>query len=503
MLRFSFTKKCTFILFYLFYTLTAGFLFAQTVSRKKDIAVFRLAQSDAVPTAVAAGIDQRITGVITSFKRFNVIGLQYRLRSADVSSFIEKIKELRENQSEIPETVLSGEEAFTRADWERLTGAFLVFVPEITSYNEAVIYEDAVRNGKKVVKTYWEVKVKGALTIIDVSGETMGQRVLPLSAETTSSRRSTAIDSVIDSLASSVHTAIKFEPEFALASGIIAVDRNTHTVTIEMGKDMGVREGDEYVLQKPVFVGGKQSLIETGFLIISKVYDSFSTGKVIYANEPIVEGDTVTERPHHNFILQGYGGITVPMTGVTPNRSTEYLRVQPTFGIRGIYGGTFHVSFLFGYEYAIQQPLGKSAALSEKPLKFSPFGMGYLGMGVYNFYAGRFKISPELQFCLSGSRVYSQSPASKKAITVSAVAPQLGGRVLVSADYFITRRWTAGISAGLGYMHGLLKAQRAGELLKTEGMLTAAETETIGNYSWDILSSHLNTYLFIGITGRF
>ena len=54
-------------------------LFAQTVSGKKDIAVFRLAYSSDMPSEVAARIDQRIIGVVTSFKRFNVIGMQYRL----------------------------------------------------------------------------------------------------------------------------------------------------------------------------------------------------------------------------------------------------------------------------------------------------------------------------------------------------------------------------------------------------------------------------------------
>ena len=118
------------------YVLAAVLLAAQTVSGKKDIAVFRLSHSGDVPSEVAARIDQRIIGTVTSFKRFNVIGMQYRLNSSNVASFIDQIKGMKEHQSEVPETVLSGEEAFTRADWERLTGAFLVFVPRITAYDE-------------------------------------------------------------------------------------------------------------------------------------------------------------------------------------------------------------------------------------------------------------------------------------------------------------------------------------------------------------------------------
>lgn len=123
---FKYSKRYIFVIVYV---ILATLLSAQTVSGKKDIAVFRLSHSGYVPSEVAARIDQRIIDVVTSFKRFNVIGMEYRLNSNNIVSFIDQIKRMKEQQSEISETVLSGEEAFTRADWERLTGAFLVFAP--------------------------------------------------------------------------------------------------------------------------------------------------------------------------------------------------------------------------------------------------------------------------------------------------------------------------------------------------------------------------------------
>ena len=75
------------------------------MSGKKDIAVFKLSHSSDVPSEVAARIDQRIIGVVTSFKRFNVIGMQYRLSSSNIASFIEQIKGMKEQRLEIPETV--------------------------------------------------------------------------------------------------------------------------------------------------------------------------------------------------------------------------------------------------------------------------------------------------------------------------------------------------------------------------------------------------------------
>lgn len=487
--------------FALVYVLLATLLSAQTVSSKKDIAVFRLSHSGYVPSEVAARIDQRIIGIVTSFKRFNVIGMEYRLNSSTIASFIDQIKRTKEQRSEMSETVLSGEEAFTRADWERLTGAFLVFAPRITDYDEKLIFEETEVEGKKVIKKYWMVRIEGALSILDVSGSA-GERVIPLSVRKIAKRRSDAVDDAITSLLSSIYTAIKFEPEFALASGILAVDRKNNTVTIELGKDIGINAGDEYILQKSISVAGKQSVKETGLLIISEVHDTFSIAKVIYADQPIVEGDAVKERLNSHILLQGYAGITVPITGVMTKNLKEYLRVQPTFGIRAAYHANFHLSISIGYEYAMQQPIGEASVLSAKPMRLTPFGTGYLGVGVYNFYTSRFKITPELQFCFSGASVAAQTGSSKLGST-AVTAAQLGGRVLVSADYFISRNWTIGGSAGFGYMHNILSPAQAAEKLKNESLFPNPGLNKVNDYAWDILSSHLNFYAFIGITGRF
>ena len=489
------------IVYVLLIGLTA--LCAEAVSGKKDIAVFRLSQSGVMPTEVAARIDQRITAAVASFRRFNVIGMQYRLNTADVSVFINKIRESKEQLSDLPETVLSGEEAFTRADWERLTGAFLVFAPRITAYQESILYDDAIVDGKKAVKQFWEIKIEGALSIVDVSG-TAGERIIPFSVVRIFTRRSDAIDSAIDAVTDAVYDAVKFEPEFTLSSGILEIDRQHNTVTIELGSNMGIRVGDEYTLQKPIVTAGHSSSVETGFFIISEVHDTFSIGKIVYATQPVVEGDSVKEQPYYNLILQGYGGITVPLTGVKQGKAKDYMRVQPTFGIKGIYRYNFHFSVSFGYEYAIQQPIGQSSAADAKPLRLSPFGMMYMGLGVHNFYMARFKITPEIQFCYSGVSVGAQNASSTQrnnGFTVT--ASQLGGRALVSADYFISRNWTAGVSAGLGYMHSLTDARGIAERLRYAGFLSAADAAKVSQYDWDMLSSHLNFYCFIGLTRRF
>ncbi|HOV39477.1 MAG TPA: hypothetical protein PLG79_12185, partial [Spirochaetales bacterium] len=109
---------------------------AQQVSDKKEIAVFNLSYYDwNIPNNALGAIDEQIRAVFINMGRFNVIGLTQRLGVKDVNTFIEKMKDFKSRNVEIPEKVLMGQEAFTEADWNRLVGAFLVVIPSITYFN--------------------------------------------------------------------------------------------------------------------------------------------------------------------------------------------------------------------------------------------------------------------------------------------------------------------------------------------------------------------------------
>lgn len=487
------------------------FLFSQVVSEKKDVAIFPLySEGYYMPNGLTARIDQAISVAIASFKRFNVIGMQNRMRSADVESFIRKIKESKEAQVEVSTTVLAGEEAFTRADWEKLTGSFLVFVPSISYYDEEIIYEKKQKNGATVIEAYWQITIDGSLTIIDGTGQ-KGQRVFPLSVQTFKQNKQTAVDNAVESMGIAVRNAIQSEPEFALKSGIIAVDRKRNNVTIQFGHDMGIKPGDEFSIEKPVFIGGLQSSTEVGFFIVTEVHDVFSIGTIVYATQPIVEGDSVKERPRKKLDFQLYTGVTIPVTGTGTTGASNYLPVQPGFGMRFSYALPFHVGFLMGYEYTIQQSI--HPVMRSRPLDPFSAGTSYIGITLYNFYASRFKITPELHFCVSAMAVHA-NPADSSALSAkktkqeekwyekTAYAWHIGGRAILSVEYIMSRRWSLNFSAGVGYMESLTNVRTAGDSLYRKGELAASDLSRIQDYSWNMFYSHLNVYAFLGITQR-
>ncbi|HKK65046.1 MAG TPA: hypothetical protein VJ967_04260, partial [Clostridia bacterium] len=109
---------------------------AQEVSEKKDIAVFNLSYSDySIPSGALGLVDQSIQNVFIDLGRFNVLGMKYRLNSNEIDEFISKIKELKQENVEIPEAVRLGEETFTEADFNKLVGSFIVVVPVVSYYN--------------------------------------------------------------------------------------------------------------------------------------------------------------------------------------------------------------------------------------------------------------------------------------------------------------------------------------------------------------------------------
>ena len=187
------------------------------------------------------------------------------------------------------------------------------------------------------------------------------------------------------------------------------------------------------------------------------------------------------------------------------------MPVQSGFGMRFSYALPFHVGFLMGYEYTIQQSI--HPVMRSRPLDPFSAGTSYIGITLYNFYASRFKITPELHFCVSAMAVHA-NPADSSALSAkktkqeekwyekTAYAWHIGGRAILSVEYIMSRTWSLNFSAGVGYMESLTNVRTAGDSLYRKGELAASDLSRIQDYSWNMFYSHLNVYAFLGITQR-
>src|SRR4030042_770386 len=337
---------------------------AQQVSQKKDIAVFKLSyyQWD-IPDSVLGGIDEEIRGVFVNIGRFNVLGMTQRLEPGDLSEFIDRIKAFKEVRAERPEAVQMGREFFTQSDFERLVGSFIVVAPSVASY-VLEVKDDGD----------FHVALKTSFSFINVEqGTTFAQAFVE--TEGTEDSPQGAARSALDGIAMLLTYEIRKIPEFQLKTGVLEVHGGE--VILELGRDMGIKVGDEFVLVASRGLdSGKTLTTENGLLVIKEGSDEVSVGKVLYARPRPQEGDQLRE---------------FPLLGV---ETTPYLHVASGLlydpgKITGLIG--FKQSISRGF-YGFRPIFGLEVPLIANILAALPLNL-YVG-GEYVLYLGRLTVMP-------------------------------------------------------------------------------------------------------------
>ena len=395
-------------------------VFAQVVSERKEIAVFKLSyyRYD-IPNAVLGGIDEEIRSVFINLGRFDVVGLTQRLEEGDLNEFIDKIKMFKEQQTEIPEEVQMGKEFFTKADFDRLVGSFIVVVPTVANYVVA-----SLDTGE------YEVNIKTSFSFINVEeGKTFAQAFVDTEGKDTD--QGLAIKQALDSIPMQLTFEIRKIPEFQLKTGVIEV-RGTEII-IELGRDLGLKAGDEYVIvSSEILSSGRALNRQQGLVVIKEVSGEVSVAKVIYARPRPQIGDQLEE---------------VPRLGMD---TTPYVHYAPA-GL--LYGRD--QSLVVGVRQAISRGFYgfRPIAGIEVPLIFNilaalPLSV-YVG-GEYDLYFGRFQLVPMAGVGVGMAYLwyleYTDTPEDERFLLT-----HVGGKASVTANYLFHNNFR--ISAEVGYMN--------------------------------------------------
>ena len=390
---------------------------AQQVSQKKDIAVFKLSyyQWD-IPDSVLGGIDEEIRGVFVNIGRFNVLGMTQRLEPGDLNEFIDKIKAYKEERAEIPDTVQMGREFFTQADFDRLVGSFIVVVPSVASYVLEV--KDSGEFHVALKTSFSFVNVEQGTTFAQAFVETEGTQKSP----------DGAARSALDGIAMLLTYEIRKIPEFQLKTGVLEVHGGE--VILELGRDMGIKVGDEFVLvASRVLQSGKTLTTENGLLVIKEVSDEVSVGKVLYAQPRPQEGDQLREFP----LL---GVETTPYLHVASGLVYDPGKITAMAGIRGSISRGF-----YGFRpiFALEVPFITNIIFA-LPLNL------YLG-GEYMLYLGRLSVAPMAALGIGGAYLWylDASEDQKFAFT------NFGVKANVAISYLFNKKLK--FTADVGYMN--------------------------------------------------
>jgi hypothetical protein len=310
-------------------------LASQEISQKKDVAIFNLSYTDwSIPSGALGMVDQKIQNVVVNLGRFNIIGLSYRLKAQDIQQFIDKVKELKQENVEIPEEVRLGEETFTEQDMEKLVGSFIVVIP-VMSYYE-LIQEDDGDYKAEIQTSFTFIKVDTAQTFASFQIDTTGYG--------DSGRE--AVKESVDAIPMQLQFELRSIPEFQLKTGIIDVVGRTYV--LEFGRNMGVRRGDEYAIIKTrILPSGRKMQDEAGLLTVKNVGQEVSEAAARYSEDKPAVGDQLREIPRLGFesafYFHGMNNIiddtSVLFPGLRAIAARGFYSVRPYVGVELPIGG--------------------------------------------------------------------------------------------------------------------------------------------------------------------
>jgi len=389
-------------------------LFAQVVSERKEIAVFKLSYySYDIPNAVLGGIDEEIRGVFINLGRFDVIGLTQRLEEGDLNEFIDKIKMYKEQQVEIPEEVQMGKEFFTRADFDKLTGSFIVVIPAVANYVVA-----------RLDTGEYQANIKTSFSFVNVEeGRTFAQAFVDTEGKDTN--RDLAIKGALDAIAMQLTFQVRKIPEFQLKTGVVEV-RGTEII-IELGRDLGLKAGDEYVIvSSEILQSGRALSHEQGLVVIKEVSDEVSVAKIIYSRPRPQIGDQLQEVPRLGMDTTPY--VHYAKGALYDREATIFIGARQAVS-RGFYG--------------FRPLLGVEVPLIANIVAAIPVNM-YVG-GEYNLYFGRFQVVPMLGTGPGFAYLWylKDVPDEKKFVFT-----YWGGIAGISANYLFHKNFRFSVDAG-------------------------------------------------------
>jgi hypothetical protein len=378
-------KIITVFLFVLFIA-TASLGAQAEASKRREVTILSVADPRGLMNPFyAEKLRDFLQASMEKIGRFSVKTFQMADRGLTLDRFVARVKELRFEKMEMAEEVRFGEQLFTRADYERMTGAFLILIPELQELR-------LVTNDKK---DRFELFVR--LRLVFLRGEDLevaGRAELATKDEKDTEfveSQDEAFRQAAAAMMASLESQVRQVPEFLLRSTVL--ETRGPELVMELGSDMGLRVGDEYALT-PSGKGRWEGFGREGLVMVTEVRPEASKAVVFYGQPGI--GDALTEvfRPDNEYgFLATFGRRTL---------------MKPLSGADSVYNegtcGSFAVKIVSTRGYAAIRPYSKVSfpIYDYSMYSYVPDPWEYAFGVDYNLFLGRFQASAgaELAFAL-------------------------------------------------------------------------------------------------------
>ena len=309
----------------LFLTLTVGLAGAQTQTTRGEVVLFSLdatrAGSDSAVFADAGGA---IRDVLATIGQFQVTTMAYHLSGADLAEFIDALR--RETNASAYESApfrVSGQ-LFEAADVSRIRVSSLIVAPSVADVK--VTREAAGQYACDVITSFAFLALTQPHPLLRISIVTHGM----------DNDRAAALKEAVEAIPPRLVSVLNQVPYLRPNWGIIEV--RDKEVVLELGKDAGIRRGDEFIVLPPDGTG------EKGLLLVRQVDAVSSVATIVYSDSPIRVGDRLLDLARfgtdstvyiHSILIQpgpAPGGST-PLIGLRQGFSRGFYLLRPFVGI--------------------------------------------------------------------------------------------------------------------------------------------------------------------------
>ena len=390
----------------LFLTLTVGLAGAQTQTARGEVVLFSLDATRAGSDfAVFADTDGAIRDVLATIGQFQVTSMAYHLGGADLAEFVDAMRREANGSAYESAPLRVGGQLFGPADAARIKASSLVVIPSVADMK--VTREVTGLSACDVMTSFAFIALTRPHPLVRISIDTHGR----------DNDRAAAIKEAVEAIPPRLVSVLNEVPYLRSNWGIIDVRGNE--VVLELGRDAGIRRGDEFVALPP------DGTREKGLLMVRQVDAITSVAVIVYSDSPIRVGDRLLDLARFGTDSTVYIHSVLIQPGPAPGGSTPLIGLRQSFS-RGFY--------LLRPFVGIEVPFNLMAAGAPGV----PINL-YAG-GEYDILMGRLQLVPRAAIGLGAFTGLAGSSPD--------VVSHVGGSLSMAASYLLTRDVKAEIETG-------------------------------------------------------
>ena len=324
------------------FLLSSGLGFGVEVSVKKDICVLKSTAECVFPAELLPVFDESLKEKFRVMPRFELKAYDYRMTSTTAEEFAARLKALKSATTAKGEVFIdpvTGTNNISAEDMAYMAGSTFVIVPVIRSFG---VIENAATidpiTGKKTIDLSPNRRVNNSggnlkyyinvqFYVIDENGDIL-KNFLIGATSTDSSDNKFNIQNAMNSSVAQFAAMLRTSDGYKLKSRVLKP--GIGAVYLQLGRDMGIYEGEEFEIRTPLNSGFKTS----GLVRVSEVLEDHSMASIVFGspqvNDQLVEAPLSGARLEFRVAMDAYSSRVSNLQFISGSNWTKTFNPLPS-----------------------------------------------------------------------------------------------------------------------------------------------------------------------------